>query len=65
MGDADRAADQTTLLHNEEESFALAPVDAATLKGEILRWKCWLLDLLSTNLALIVTYVVKILNSSQ
>lgn len=26
-------ADQTTLLHNEEESFALAPVDASALKG--------------------------------
>lgn len=26
--------DQTTLLHNEEESFALAPVDASALKGE-------------------------------
>ena len=25
--------DQTTLLHNEEESFALAPVDASALKG--------------------------------
>ncbi|CAB3377355.1 Hypothetical predicted protein [Cloeon dipterum] len=32
-GDADRAADQTTLIHNEEESFALAPVDTATVKG--------------------------------
>ncbi|CAG9857962.1 unnamed protein product [Phyllotreta striolata] len=27
------AIEQTTLLHNEEESFALAPVDAAQLKG--------------------------------
>lgn len=27
------AADQTTLLQNEEESFALAPVDASVLKG--------------------------------
>lgn len=26
-------ADQTTLLQNEEESFALAPVDASALKG--------------------------------
>jgi len=26
--------DQTTLLHNEEESFALAPVEASVLKGE-------------------------------
>jgi cohesin complex subunit SCC1 len=26
--------DQTTLLHNEEESFALAPVEASALKGE-------------------------------
>jgi len=31
--EADRAADQTTLIHNEEESFALAPVDTATVKG--------------------------------
>lgn len=28
-------ADQTTLLHNEEESFALAPVDASALKGTL------------------------------
>lgn len=27
------AADNTTLLHNDEESFALAPVDATVLKG--------------------------------
>lgn len=27
------APDQTTLLHNEEESFALAPVDASALRG--------------------------------
>lgn len=27
------ANDQTTLLNNEEESFALAPVDASALKG--------------------------------
>lgn len=26
-------ADQTTLLHNEEEGFALAPVDTTTVKG--------------------------------
>lgn len=26
-------ADQTTLLQNEEESFALAPIDASALKG--------------------------------
>lgn len=26
--------DQTTLLQNEEESFALAPVDASALKGK-------------------------------
>lgn len=26
-------AEQTTLLNNEEESFALAPVDASALKG--------------------------------
>ena len=26
--------EQTTLLHDEEESFALAPVDASALKGE-------------------------------
>lgn len=25
--------DQTTLLQNEEESFALAPIDASALKG--------------------------------
>lgn len=27
--------EQTTLLNNEEESFALAPVDASALKGKI------------------------------
>ena len=27
------AQDTTTLLHNEEESFALAPVDASAIKG--------------------------------
>lgn len=27
------AADQTTLLHNEEESFALAPVDSSAVRG--------------------------------
>lgn len=27
--------DQTTLLHDEEESFALAPVDASALKGKL------------------------------
>lgn len=27
--------DQTTLLHDEEESFALAPVDASALKGSL------------------------------
>ncbi|XP_029713553.2 double-strand-break repair protein rad21 homolog isoform X2 [Aedes albopictus] len=33
-GGADEAnVEQTTLLHNEEESFALAPVDASALKG--------------------------------
>ncbi len=26
-------ADQTTLIHNEEEGFALAPVDTTTVKG--------------------------------
>lgn len=26
--------DQTTLLHDEEESFALAPIDASALKGK-------------------------------
>lgn len=26
--------EQTTLLQNEEESFALAPVDASALRGE-------------------------------
>lgn len=29
------ALDNTTLLNNEEESFALAPVDATVLKGSI------------------------------
>ncbi|XP_075975878.1 RAD21 cohesin complex component verthandi isoform X2 [Anticarsia gemmatalis] len=29
----ERVADNTTLLHNDEESFALAPVDATVLKG--------------------------------
>lgn len=34
---ADEAlAEQTTLLNNEEESFALAPVDASALKGIFL-----------------------------
>jgi hypothetical protein len=28
------AHEQTTLLQNEEESFALAPVDASALRGE-------------------------------
>lgn len=28
--------DHTTLLQNEEESFALAPVDASVLKGRVL-----------------------------
>lgn len=28
--------EQTTLLNNEEESFALAPVDASALKGDEL-----------------------------
>lgn len=32
-------AEQTTLLNNEEESFALAPVDASALKG-IFRISC-------------------------
>lgn len=27
--------EQTTLLNNEEESFALAPVDASALKGNV------------------------------
>jgi len=27
--------DQTTLLHDEEESFALAPIDASALKGKV------------------------------
>ena len=27
--------EQTTLLHNEEESFALAPVDASAIRGHI------------------------------
>lgn len=29
-------ADQTTLIRNEDESFALAPVDASVLKGGYL-----------------------------
>lgn len=29
-------AEQTTLLQNEEESFALAPVDASALRGLFL-----------------------------
>uniref|UniRef100_A0A182K5Z1 Rad21/Rec8-like protein N-terminal domain-containing protein n=1 Tax=Anopheles christyi TaxID=43041 RepID=A0A182K5Z1_9DIPT len=33
MGGNDGLPDQTTLLNNEEESFALAPVDATALKG--------------------------------
>lgn len=32
-GASERVADNTTLLHNDEESFALAPVDATVLKG--------------------------------
>ena len=31
--------EQTTLLHNEEESFALAPVDASALRGGPIRTK--------------------------
>ena len=31
--------EQTTLLHNEEESFALAPVDASALRGGPVRTK--------------------------
>merc|ERR1712223_946691 len=31
--------EQTTLLHNEEESFALAPVDASMMKGSSVRTK--------------------------
>lgn len=27
--------EQTTLVHNEEESFALAPVDASVLRGKL------------------------------
>lgn len=30
------AADNTTLLQNDEESFALAPVDATVLKGTLV-----------------------------
>jgi cohesin complex subunit SCC1 len=33
MGDHDDGADKTTLVNNEEESFALAPIDATALKG--------------------------------
>jgi cohesin complex subunit SCC1 len=29
------AVDQTTLLHNEEESFALAPIDASAIRGVV------------------------------
>lgn len=32
--------EQTTLLQNEEESFALAPVDASVLKGIFGRKMC-------------------------
>ena len=28
-------AEQTTLLHNEEESFALEPVDASAIRGQV------------------------------
>merc|ERR1719334_537728 len=31
--EAETEAETTTLLHNEEESFALAPVEASTIKG--------------------------------
>lgn len=35
-GDIDEhLGEQTTLLNNEEESFALAPVDASALKGKL------------------------------
>lgn len=33
VGTEEVEGEQTTLLHNEEESFALAPVDASALKG--------------------------------
>lgn len=39
-GHDDQPADlpeQTTLLHDEEESFALAPVDASALKGLFMK----------------------------
>lgn len=36
MEEAPPLQDQTTLLHDEEESFALAPVDTSALKGLIL-----------------------------
>lgn len=29
-------ADQTTLVQNDEESFALAPVDASAFKGQLV-----------------------------
>jgi hypothetical protein len=29
---AEAAAEQTTLIHNEEESFALAPIEASVIK---------------------------------
>lgn len=31
--------DQTSLIQNEEESFALAPVDASALKGNFMFYK--------------------------
>lgn len=34
-GVSERVADNTTLLQNDEESFALAPVDATVLKGTV------------------------------
>lgn len=33
LGDHDDGIDKTTLVNNEEESFALAPIDATALKG--------------------------------
>lgn len=41
QNEAIQNAEQTTLLQNEEESFALAPVDASALRGTI-RCSFWL-----------------------
>jgi hypothetical protein len=33
--------DQTTLLQNEEESFALAPIEAPVARGKVFSVECW------------------------